>query len=136
MLGEAARLVLPVLRITILAGAAFIGFGLRRLKGDELDDEERLSKGHFGPLMTVAATFFRAELGDKTMLATVTIASQQQSFIGVWLGSTLGMVVAGGVAIIVGKVMGRRLPERGIKYGAALVFIAASLYTLLTAVYG
>jgi len=37
--------------------------------------------------------------------------SQSQSFLGVWLGSTLGMVVADGLAIIVGKVLGKRLPE-------------------------
>jgi putative Ca2+/H+ antiporter (TMEM165/GDT1 family) len=64
------------------------------------------------------------------MLATVTIASQQQSFIGVWLGSTLGMVIADGLAILVGKVMGKRLPEKAIKYGAALVFIGSGIFTL------
>jgi len=51
----------------------------------------------------VAIAFFLAELGDKTMLATVTIAGQQQDFAGVWLGSTIGMVVADGLAIIVGQ---------------------------------
>ena len=50
------------------------------------------------------------------MLATITIASQQQSFVGVWLGSTAGMVLADGLAIIIGKVMGKRLPERAVKY--------------------
>jgi putative Ca2+/H+ antiporter (TMEM165/GDT1 family) len=130
VLGEAAGLTLPVFWINLLAGLAFIGFGIWTLRGDELGDEEKLSQSRFGPLMTVAITFFLAELGDKTMLATVTIASQQQSFVGVWLGSTLGMVVADGIAIIVGKIMGKRLPERAIKYGATLVFIASGLYTL------
>ena len=64
------------------------------------------------------------------MLATVTIAGQQQSFVGVWLGSTLGMVLADGIAIVVGKALGRRLPERPIKYGAALVFIVSGMVTL------
>lgn len=83
--------------------------------------------------MTVGITFFLAELGDKTMLATVTIASQQQSFFGVWLGSTLGMVVADGIAIIAGKMLGKRLPEKPIKYGAAAVFMISGIYTLLQA---
>jgi putative Ca2+/H+ antiporter (TMEM165/GDT1 family) len=130
ILGEVAGLALPVFWINLLAGVSFIGFGLWTLRGDELGDEEKLSKSRFGPLMTVAVTFFLAELGDKTMLATVTIASQQHSFIGVWLGSTLGMVVADGLAIIVGKVMGKRLPEKVIKYGAALVFIASGIFTI------
>jgi putative Ca2+/H+ antiporter (TMEM165/GDT1 family) len=132
-IGEAAGRALPVFWINLLAGLAFIGFGIWTLKGDKFDDEEKLSKGRFGPLMTVAITFFLAELGDKTMLATVTIASQQHSFIGVWLGSTLGMVVADGLAIIVGKMVGKKLPEKAIKYGSALVFIASGLFTIVEA---
>lgn len=132
-IGEAAGRALPVFWINLLAGLAFIGFGIWTLKGDEFNDEESLSKGRFGPLVTVAVTFFIAELGDKTMLATVTIASQQHSFIGVWLGSTLGMVIADGLAIIVGKVVGKKLPEKAIKYGSALVFIASGLFTIVEA---
>lgn len=134
VLGEAAGQVLPVFWINLLAGLAFIGFGIWTLRGDELGDEEKLVERRFGPLVTVATTFFLAELGDKTMLATVTIASQQQSFIGVWIGSTVGMVIADGLAIIAGRIMGKRLPERLIKYGAALIFIASGLFALVKAV--
>lgn len=129
-LGEAAGLALPIFWINLLAGLAFIGFGLWTLRGDRFDDEEKSDGNRFGPLMTVATTFFLAELGDKTMLATVTIASQQQSFVGVWIGSTIGMVIADGLAIIAGKAMGMRLPEKMIRYGAALIFILSGLYTL------
>ena len=132
-LGEAAGMALPVFWINLLAGLAFIGFGLWTLRGDELGDEEKLKQSKFGPFMTVATTFFLAELGDKTMLATVTIASQQQSFVGVWLGSTFGMVIADGFAIIAGKVLGKRLPEKLIKYGAALIFVLSGVYTLVAA---
>jgi putative Ca2+/H+ antiporter (TMEM165/GDT1 family) len=132
-LGEMAGLALPTFWINLIAGLAFIGFGLWTLRGDELGDEEKLKQGRSGPLITVGMTFFLAELGDKTMLATVTIASQQQSFLGVWLGSTLGMVVADGIAIIVGKILGKRLPEKPIKYGAAAVFMISGVYTLVQA---
>lgn len=104
-LGDAAGLTLPVIWIKLLAGLAFIGFGIWTLRGDEIDDEEQTRTGRFGPLLTVATTFFLAELGDKTMLMTITIASQYQSFVPVWLGSSVGMVAADGLAIIVGKVM-------------------------------
>lgn len=133
LIGEAASLALPVFWIKLAAGLAFILFGLWTLRGDTLGEEEKLAESRFGPLMTVATTFFLAELGDKTMLATITIASQQQSFVGVWLGSTLGMVIADGLAIIVGRVMGKRLPERAIKYGATAVFILSGLFTLARA---
>ncbi len=133
MIGETTSLVLPVVWIKVLAGLAFIGFGIWTLHGDELDDEEIEKKQRFSPLFTVATTFFLAELGDKTMLATVTIASRQQSFAAVWLGSTVGMVVADALAIIVGKVMGKKLPERAVKYGASAIFIASGLFMLFEA---
>ena len=131
-LGEAAGMALPLFWIKLLAGLAFIGFGLWTLRGDEIDDEDS-KPARFGPLLTVATTFFLAELGDKTMLMTVTVASQYQSFVAVWLGSSLGMVIADGIAIVVGKVMGRNLPEEVIKYGAAIVFILSGVYTLYEA---
>jgi putative Ca2+/H+ antiporter (TMEM165/GDT1 family) len=132
-LGEAASFALPVFWIKMIAGASFIFFGLWTLRGDELDEEETAKPSRFGPLVTIGVTFFLAELGDKTMLMTVTIASQQNSFVAVWLGSSLGMVVADGLAIIVGKVMGKNLPEKMIKYGAAIIFIFSGVYTFYEA---
>jgi putative Ca2+/H+ antiporter (TMEM165/GDT1 family) len=131
-IGELLGIALPLFWIKILAGLAFIGFGVWTLIGDKLEDEENTTRQrHFGPLMTVAVTFFLAELGDKTMLATVTIASQQQSFIPVWLGSTVGMVIADGLAVVVGMVLGKRLPERIIQIGAAIIFIGSGVFTLV-----
>jgi putative Ca2+/H+ antiporter (TMEM165/GDT1 family) len=132
-IGEAASIAIPVFWIKVTAGLAFVFFGLWTLRGDSLDEDEESSSPMFGPLLTVATTFFIAELGDKTMLMTITIASQQNSFVGVWLGSTVGMVIADGLAIIVGKVMGKNLPENVIKYGAAAIFILSGIYTLYEA---
>lgn len=133
-LGEAAGVALPVFWIRLLAGLSFVVFGLWTLRGDQLAEDETNRMGSkFGPFMTVAVTFFLAELGDKTMLTTVTIASQQKSFTAVWIGSTLGMVIADGIAIGVGKVMGKRIPERAIKYIAAGIFLLAGAYTVLDA---
>jgi putative Ca2+/H+ antiporter (TMEM165/GDT1 family) len=84
-------------------------------------------------LLTVATTFFLAELGDKTMLATVTLGSQLVAFVGVWLGSTFGMVVADAVAIVVGQVLGKRLPERTTKIVVALIFFGFGLWALAEA---
>lgn len=133
LIGEVAGVALPEFWIKLLAGLAFVGFGLWTLRGDEYDDDDASKAGRFGPLLTVAITFFLAELGDKTMLVTITVASEQQSFVPVWLGSTIGMVIADGLAIVVGRVAGKRLPEKLIKYSAALVFIASGVYTLYEA---
>ena len=132
-LGEVLGLAVPVFWVQTLSGLAFIVFGLWTLRGDTLEDEERQTEQRLGPLMTVAVTFFLAELGDKTMLMTVTIASQQHSFVAVWFGSTLGMVIADGLAIIVGKVLGARLPETLIRFGAAGIFLITGAATLVVA---
>ena len=56
------------------------------------------------------------------MLATVTLATDN-GLIGTWIGSTLGMVAADALAIVVGQQLGARLPERSIKIGAAITFV-------------
>ena len=134
--GEALGVMLPTFWLTLAAGAAFIGFGLWTLRGDTLDDVRPSAARRFGPFLTVAIAFFLAELGDKTMLATVTLASQLRDAVPVWIGSTLGMVVADGIAVVIGLVIGKRLPTRAIKYGSAGVFIVSGLATLGALVVG
>jgi len=130
VIGGAISHVLPVFWIKIFAGLSFIGFGLWTLRGDSLDEDEMKKPSRCGPLLTVAFAFFIAELGDKTMLATVTIASEQKDFYGVWFGSTIGMVLADALAIVVGRLMGKNLPENLIKYGGAAVFLLSGVWTL------
>src|SRR5262249_53307301 len=109
-IGEVLGLVIPTFWLTLAAGVAFIGFGGWTLRGDTLGDDENSSTRRFGPFLTVAIAFFLAELGDKTMLATVTLASQLHAALPVWIGSTVGMVIADALAVLVGLVAGRRLP--------------------------
>ncbi len=133
LVGEALGARLPTFWIQVAAGVAFVFFGLWTLRGDTYNESDAGKRSRFGPFLTVATTFFISELGDKTMLATITLAVQRQAFIGVWLGSTLGMVAADAVAILAGQVLGRRLPERAIKFGAAAIFILFGLLTLAEA---
>lgn len=122
-IGNVVGLALPTGPINIIAGLAFIFFGLWTLRGDELSDEEegRAKRSTRSAFFAVAIAFFLAELGDKTMLATVTLATTEGWF-GTWVGSTLGMVAADALAIAVGVVLGRNLPEKVIKIGAAILF--------------
>ena len=129
--GEAAGTVIPAEWIRLLSGAAFIVFGVWSFLGDKLDENDELKEYRLGAFMTVAVTFFLAELGDKTMLATITIAGQQRAFVSVWLGSTVGMVAADGIAIAVAQTMRRRLPERALRYTAAVIFIVSGIVTML-----
>jgi putative Ca2+/H+ antiporter (TMEM165/GDT1 family) len=135
LLGHALGNALPIFWINLLAGLLFIGFGLWTLRGEEDEEESGGSgpNGHLGPMMAVFAAFFLAELGDRTMLATVMVASQQRAFVGVWLGSTLGLFLSNVIAIVVGKLLGKRLPEKALKYGTAAIFIISGLFALIEA---
>ena len=114
---------LPTDTISVLAGLAFLGFAVWTIRGDELDedDDARARRTSRSVFFTVAVAFFLAELGDKTMLATVTLAADH-GWLGVWLGSTIGMVAADALAIVIGQQLGARLPERPVKIGAAITF--------------
>jgi Ca2+/H+ antiporter, TMEM165/GDT1 family len=136
VLGEAAGKALPIFWINLLGGLSFVIFGLWTLREGKEDDEREPSQTRFGALLTIIGTFVIAELGDKSTLLTLTVASQQQSFMAVWLGSSLGMMISDGLAILIGKVMGKKLPEKIIKYGSALVFIALGVYRMIDAFRG
>lgn len=109
--------------IAVTAGVAFLGFAAWTLRGDELTDDEaqKARRATGSALMAVGLAFFLAELGDKTMLATITLAVRED-WLGTWIGSTVGMVAADALAIVVGAVLGKHLPERVVRYGAAAAF--------------
>jgi len=113
---------IPLSYIQIAAAASFILFGLWTLRGDTLEGEDK--RFNYSPFWTVAVAFFFAEMGDKTQLATVALATQYESIIAIWLGTTSGMLVADAIGIIVGIVLGKRIPERFIKWFSAIIFIA------------
>jgi Ca2+/H+ antiporter, TMEM165/GDT1 family len=113
--------IVPLSVVQIVASASFILFGLWTLRGDKLEGEDK--KYTFSPFWTVAVAFFFAEMGDKTQLATVALAAKYQSIIPIWLGTTAGMMVADAFGIIVGVLMGKKIPERFVKWFAATIFI-------------
>jgi len=124
LLGAAVALALPTQAIQVAAGVAFLVFAAWTIRGDELGEEEQGRARRTGrwALVTIGTAFFLAELGDKTMLATITLATTEEP-VGTWLGSTAGMVAADAIAIGIGALMGSRLPERAIKVFAAGAFV-------------
>jgi Ca2+/H+ antiporter, TMEM165/GDT1 family len=137
LVGAALGVALPTRAITIVAGIAFLGFAGWTLRGDRLDDDDlaRSQTAGRSVFWTVGIAFFLAELGDKTMLATITLATDN-GLIGTWLGSTLGMVAADALAIVVGQQLATRLPERTIRLGAAATFLVFGLLLLVEGIRG
>ena len=131
LIGRVFAIALPVNLIQIVAGLAFFVFAAWTIRGDKLgeDEEAKARRGGRWPLVTIGTAFFLAELGDKTMLATITLATTQEP-IGTWLGSTAGMVAADAIAVAIGAILGTRLPERAIKIFASLAFVVFGVLLL------
>ena len=131
-LGGVIGTALPTKLISIVGAIAFVGFGIWTLRGDELTekDKESTKVSSKNIIIAVGTVFFLAELGDKTMLATVTLATTE-GLVGTWAGSTVGMVVADGLAIAVGKALGDRLQAMTVRIASSIAFFvfAAIMFT-------
>jgi len=126
LLGHFLTTVVPLELISFIAALSFIGFGLWTIRGDKLEGEDK-RKTKFGPIFTVGIAFFLAEMGDKTQLATISLAVEYQNMFYVLMGTTLGMIVADAIGIVVGIVMRRHIPEKTIKWFSASIFVLFGL---------
>jgi putative Ca2+/H+ antiporter (TMEM165/GDT1 family) len=136
-IGHFVGLTLPERPIAFAAAIAFLLFAVWTWrdghKGDDAVARPVAEPRHV--LLAVISSFVLAELGDKTMLATVALASEHD-WAGVWIGATVGMVLADGVAIAVGAVMHKRLPERFLHYLASALFLLFGLWLLFDGAFG
>jgi putative Ca2+/H+ antiporter (TMEM165/GDT1 family) len=137
VVGAVIGAAIPTTGVTVLAAVAFVGFGIWTLHGDQLseDDVARAARPAHHVALSVGGVFFLAELGDKTMLATVTLATDG-NIVGVWIGSTLGMVAADALAIVAGRALGTRLPDRAVRIGAAIAFFVFAALLLADVLVG
>ncbi|PPK67223.1 TMEM165/GDT1 family protein [Actinokineospora auranticolor] len=134
-IGHGLGAALPTGWINLAAAVAFLGFGFWTLRGDTLTDDEKAKaqRATRSVVIAVGTAFFLAELGDKTMLATITLATDH-GWLGVWIGSTVGMVAADALAIVIGRALGRNLPEKTIRYGASALFFLFGAWLAVDAV--
>lgn len=140
VLGAVVGEALPQRPVQAVAGLLFVGFGIWTLReggeDDEDDDHETAdTRGDRGAWLTTYLSFLAAEFGDKTMLATVTLATTRGA-LPTWLGATLGMTLASGAAIVVGSRARTRLPERTVRWVAAGLFLVLGGLLLVDALRG
>jgi len=123
---------LPTRAIGIGGGVLFLGFALWNLRGGDVeDDAEAVPDTGRRVVLSVAVAMFVAELGDKTMLATATLAAQGSPVL-VWVGATIGIILSGSVGVLVGRATGARLPERAIRLGSSLLFAVFGIALIAT----
>jgi Ca2+/H+ antiporter, TMEM165/GDT1 family len=128
VVGGLLGVALPVRAIGLIGGVLFLGFAAWTLRDGDADTGDAVPDGGGGVVidrrsivLSVAAAMFVAELGDKTMLATATLAAQG-SPVHTWVGATVGIILSGALGVLVGRVFGARLPERVTRLGSAALF--------------
>ncbi len=132
IVGATIAMTLPTDLIQVVAGIAFLGFAAWTIRGDSPGEDDTADVRRSGgkAVLAIATAFFLAEFGDKTMLASMTLAATEEP-VGVWLGATVGMVAANAVAVAIGAAIGTRLPERWIRLFASAAFVLFGLVLIL-----
>jgi putative Ca2+/H+ antiporter (TMEM165/GDT1 family) len=127
---------LPSRPMAFASAIAFLIFAVWAWREGTAGDETVSTEGESRfALLTVVSSFVLAEMSDKTSLATVSLASDHD-WTGVWVGSTLGMVLADGLAIGVGTMLHRRLPQQLLHALASLLFLMFGLWMLFDTALG
>ena len=114
-------------------GLSFIGMAIWTLIPDKIEEEETQIAQRFGVFGATLVTFFLAEMGDKTQIATVAMAAHYAAPLLVVIGTTLGMLIADVPAVFVGDKLASRIPMKLVHSIAAAIFALLGVATLLGA---
>jgi len=114
-------------------GISFIAMAVWTMIPDEIEEEETKVAKRFGVFGATLVTFFLAEMGDKTQIATVALAAHYATPLLVVAGTTLGMLIADVPAVFVGDRLAAKIPMKLVHSIAAGVFALLGIATLLGA---
>ena len=112
-------------------GASFIAMAIWTMIPDKIEEEETQFAQRFGVFGATFITFFLAEMGDKTQIATVAMAAHYTAPLMVVMGTTLGMLIADVPAVFAGDKLANKIPMKLVHTIAAAVFLALGVATLL-----
>jgi len=112
-------------------GLSFIGMAIWTMIPDKIEEEETQVAQRFGVFGATLVTFFLAEMGDKTQVATVAMAAHFADPVWVVAGTTLGMLIADVPAVFVGDRLANRIPMKLVHSIAAGLFALMGLATLM-----
>ncbi len=116
-----------------ILGASFIGMAIWTLIPDKIEEEETQVAKKLGVFGATFITFFLAEMGDKTQIATIAMAAHYPSALLVVIGTTLGMLIADVPAVFAGDKLANKIPMKLVHSIAAGVFALLGVATLLGA---
>lgn len=113
-----------------ILGISFIAMAIWTMIPDKIEEDEAPLGRKLGVFGATLVTFFLAEMGDKTQLATVALAAKSAFPITVVIGTTLGMMIADVPAVILGKKLGQRISMKLVHTIAACIFLVLGIATL------
>jgi Ca2+/H+ antiporter, TMEM165/GDT1 family len=111
-------------------GLSFIGMAIWTLIPDEIEEDETKIAARFGIFGATLITFFLAEMGDKTQIATVALAAHYAAPVLVVIGTTLGMLIADVPAVFAGDKLANKIPMKLVHGIAAAIFAVMGVLTL------
>lgn len=131
LLGGAISKIIPMEYVNLAAGFFFLIFALLTISQNQVEDETEKFRLRRGSCIGIGTAFFLAELGDKTQLSAIAFAAKDpDQILPVFIGATLGMMIADGLGLIAGHLMGKRLPERLMQIIAYGIFTVFGFITL------
>ncbi|MCE2869103.1 MAG: TMEM165/GDT1 family protein [Gammaproteobacteria bacterium] len=113
-----------------ILGLSFLGMAVWTMIPDKIEEEEMQVARKFGVFGATLITFFLAEMGDKTQIATVAMAAHYPDPVLVVIGTTLGMLIADVPAVFIGDRFAARIPMKPVHGIAAAMFAVMGLATL------
>jgi putative Ca2+/H+ antiporter (TMEM165/GDT1 family) len=131
VLGNWIRSVVAPELLRWVLGLSFLAIAAWALIPDRIEEKDSAPMGRYGVFAVTLITFFLAEIGDKTQLATVALAARYDNLFAVVCGTTVGMLIADVPAVLVGGKASRKIPFRAIRYAAAGVFAAIGIAVLI-----
>ena len=114
-------------------GLSFIGMAIWTMIPDKIEEEETKVAQKLGVFGATLITFFLAEMGDKTQIATVAMAAHYAAPLMVVIGTTLGMLIADVPAVLVGDKLANKIPMKLVHSIAAAIFAILGIATLFGA---
>jgi len=121
--------------LDIITYASFILFGILALisNKEEKEEKNRIFSMGCSYIIIIAFSIAIGELGDKTFLASIGLGIQYPNQkISLIIGAILGMIMSDGLAIICGKILGKKVPEKVIKKFSGILFLSFGIVGLLT----
>ncbi|HEX6833438.1 MAG TPA: TMEM165/GDT1 family protein [Rudaea sp.] len=115
-----------------IVAASFLAIAAWTLVPDKADEDEAARGSGHGVLLATVISFFIAEMGDKTQIATAVMGAEYHPLWQVVAGTTAGMLIADVPVVWLGARFAAKLPLKAARYVAAALFAGLALWIVLT----